>query len=69
LTKISTSIIKPSCSGHQASVLKDINNFSNIQENILRHETTLFSEDSIKEAFLSKTRNQEVLVFPENKVN
>jgi len=67
LTKISTSIIKPSCSRHQASVLKD-NNFPNIQENILRHET-LFSEDSIKEGFLSKTRDQEVLVLPENKVN
>jgi len=49
--------------------LRDINNFPNIQENILGHETTLFSEDSIKEAFLSKTRDQEVLVFPENKVN
>jgi len=69
LTKISTSIIKPSCSGHQASVLKDNNNFPNIQENILRHETTLFSENSIKEGFLSKTRDQEILVFPENKVN
>jgi len=69
MTKISTSIIKPSCSRHQASVLKDINNFPNIQENILRHETTLFSEDSIKETFLSKTRDQEVFVFPENKVN
>jgi len=63
------SLIKPSCSGHQASVLRDIDNFPNIQENILRHETTLFSEDSIKEALLSKTRDQEVLVFPENKVN
>lgn len=38
-----------------------------MQENIIGHET-LFSEDLTEEAF-SNTRDEEILVFPEKKVN